>query len=205
MPKEAKKKTSKPAPAAKPKGKAKAAPAPKKPSKPERFYPADDLPAAKVKQMNGPTKLRGSITPGTVLILLSGRFRGKRVVFLKQLSSGLLLVTGPYKVNGVPIKRVNQSYVIATSVKVDISSVALPAIDDAYFAREEAEEVPEGDEDKFFSQASPKKEVPAQRKADQEALDAALEPIIGGVEMLQAYLQAKFSLKKNDKPHEMLF
>ncbi|KAH7545215.1 hypothetical protein FEM48_Zijuj01G0070100 [Ziziphus jujuba var. spinosa] len=69
------------------------------PQKPPKFYPADDVKKLLVnKRKHKPTKLRMSITLGTVLIVLAGRFKGKRVVFLKQLSSGLLLVskTDPY-------------------------------------------------------------------------------------------------------------
>ncbi|XP_057982478.1 large ribosomal subunit protein eL6-like isoform X1 [Malania oleifera] len=126
-------------------------PAPQKQAeKPPKFYPADDVkkPLAN-KRKPKPTKLRASITPGTVLILLAGRFKGKRVVFLRQLPSGLLLVTGPFKINGVPLRRVNQSYVIATSTKVDISAVNVEKFDDKYFAKEVEKKKKKG-ENEFF-------------------------------------------------------
>ena len=104
-----------------------------------KFYPADDVPvkapSAREAASKGVAKLRKSIKPGTVLILLAGRFRGRRCVFLKQLPSGLLLVTGPYEVNGIPMRRVNQAYVIATSTIVDIKGVKADKFDDAYFGK----------------------------------------------------------------------
>ena len=43
---------------------------------------------------------------------------------------------GPFKVNGVPLRRVNQAYVIGTSTKVDISGVNVDKFDDKYFSKE---------------------------------------------------------------------
>ena len=105
-----------------------------KAAKPAKFYAPEDEPKPLHKNVvSKPTKLRASITPGTVVILLTGRFKGKRVVFLRQLASGLLLVTGPYAVNGVPVRRVNQAYVIATSAKVDVTGVDTSKINDHFF------------------------------------------------------------------------
>ena len=88
------------------------------------------------------------------MILLAGRFRGKRVVLLKNLAQGVLLVTGPFKVNGVPLRRVNARYVIATSTKVDISGIDSSVVEkvggDAYFAREKKSKAK--GEDAFFKQ-----------------------------------------------------
>jgi large subunit ribosomal protein L6e len=54
---------------------------------------------------------------------------------LKSLKSGNLLVTGPYAVNGVPLKRVNPAYVIATSTKVSLDGVNAN-VDDAFFRKQ---------------------------------------------------------------------
>jgi large subunit ribosomal protein L6e len=101
------------------------------------WYPADDQPKLHQRKSNAPrpTTARKSIQPGNVAILLSGRHRGRRVVVLKSLPSGNLLVTGPYAVNGVPLKRVNPAYVIATSTKVSLEGVNAN-VDDAWFKRQ---------------------------------------------------------------------
>ena len=109
------------------------------------------------KRSQSKTKLRHGLKSGQVLILLSGRFRGKRVVFLKQLDSGLLLVTGPYKVNGVPLKRVNQAYTIPTSTTLNVDAKSFEKINDALFAKEKGDKASK--EQKFFAADSkaPKK------------------------------------------------
>jgi large subunit ribosomal protein L6e len=138
------------------------------------------------------------------LIILAGRFRGKRVICLKALESGLLLVTGPYKINGVPLRRVNQAYVIATSTKVDVSGVDVSGIDDKYFGR--ANDPPKEGEEEFFEGDAPKPAIVSdQRKADQKKVDDVLLKTIAGVDMLEGYLAAHFTLSANDKPHLMKF
>ena len=153
------------------------------------------------------TTLRSSITPGTVLILLAGRFAGRRVVFLKQLESGLLLVTGPYKVNGVPIKRVDQAYVIATKTKVDISSVQVDAqITDATFKKAASKRASK--KASMFAESNAtenKTKIAAQRKALQASLDAQLVPILKKTPMLKSYMATSFSLKKGQSLHAMKF
>jgi large subunit ribosomal protein L6e len=182
-------------------------PAPKTPAmditKPRFYSPVDVKRPVKSLHLGrkSSTKLRSNITPGTVLILLAGRFRGKRVVFLKQLASGLLLVTGPYKINGVPLRRVNQAYVISTSTKVDVSKVDTTKVTDALFTKP-AEKSKKGE---FLEDKKEKSSLPAEFKTTQKNVDSAILSTIKSTPQLHEYLNAKFSLTKGQKPHAMKF
>ncbi|KAF3012389.1 hypothetical protein G7054_g1008 [Neopestalotiopsis clavispora] len=176
--------------------------------KAQKWYPADDETKPRtVRKSVRAWAPRQSLQPGTVLILLAGRFRGKRVVLLKTLDQGVLLVTGPFKINGVPLRRVNSRYVIATSQKVDVSGLDSAKVDEIskkeYFVGDKVKD--KAGEEAFFKQGEKpqKKEISSSRAADQKAIDKALIASIKKVDFLPSYLASSFSLRKGDKPHEM--
>jgi len=154
---------------------------------------------------NKATKLRKSITAGTVVILLTGQFKGCRVVVLKQLASGMLLVTGPYAVNGVPLKRVNQRYVIATSLKMDVGSIDTASVTDEWFKRESPNVRKVKDEEGFFAKSSEKKAVSSEKKAVQKKVDTGILAAIKKDKVLGKYMKSKFALTSGMKPHAMSF
>eukprot|EP00408_Alexandrium_pacificum_P064512 CAMPEP_0171168014 /NCGR_PEP_ID=MMETSP0790-20130122/7496_1 /TAXON_ID=2925 /ORGANISM="Alexandrium catenella, Strain OF101" /LENGTH=182 /DNA_ID=CAMNT_0011632849 /DNA_START=69 /DNA_END=617 /DNA_ORIENTATION=- len=148
-------------------------------------------------------KLRKSITPGTVLILLAGRFRGKRCVFVKQLESGLLLVTGPYAVNGIPLRRVNQRYCIATSLKLELKG-DYSSVTDTYFKKEDdKKKKAKKTESGFFAPEPEKAGMSEEKKDGQKKMDEALVGTLSQTE--KSYLKALFSLSEKMYPHEMKF
>jgi len=155
--------------------------------------------------------LRSSLRPGAIVIMLAGRHKGKRAVFLKQLDSGLLLVTGPMTLNSCPMRRINQIYVLATKTRIDISKVKIPeGVNDTYFKRTKRDRRRHGknEEGNIFAKKTEEYTVSEQRKKDQIEVDRQILDLIRQSKekkMLFGYLGSTFSLQKNDYPHRMTF
>jgi large subunit ribosomal protein L6e len=105
-------------------------------NKANTWYPADDEKTRFARANTKPQASTGrkSIQAGSIVILLSGPHRGRRVVVLNKLASGNLLITGPYAVNGVPLGRVNPAYVLSTSSKVSLDGVNVN-VNDSFFKK----------------------------------------------------------------------
>ncbi|NP_001280441.1 60S ribosomal protein L6 [Acyrthosiphon pisum] len=153
---------------------------------------------------------RPSLTPGTIVILLTGVHKGKRAILLKTLDTGLLLITGPFILNAIPMRRVHQGHVIATKTKLDISSVKIPEeVDDKYFKRTLLKKKPKKNDSKSLFVQKPKTYRPSEkRKFDQKTVDAQVLSVLKqhkDKKFLFLYLSFMFGLRNNQYPHRMQF
>jgi len=180
-----------------------------------KWYPTEDQP--KKKRTGHKTfrqhkrTLKEGLVPGSVLIILAGRHRGKRVVFLKQLASGLLLVTGPFKINACPLRRMHQQFVIVTSTRLDVSGVKVPEhVDDKYFKvkKDRSPKGKKGDGGDIFAAKAVSYKPDEQRKKDQIDVDKQLIDVIRKnkeKKLLLAYLGSYFQLRNRTFPHKLKF
>ena len=171
----------------------------------KNWYPVADLKTHFKRKCKVPKKthISAELTPGQVVILLSGRFRGRRVVYLKKLESNLLLVTGPYKYNGVPLKRVNAAYVLPTNTKLEVDGKVADSVKDDFFKRVDIKR--ETEKDFFVEDKDKKARVTEERKKAQNDVDTVVKTAVDKVPMMKEYLRNRFALKSGDKPHLMKF
>jgi large subunit ribosomal protein L6e len=181
-------------------------------NKDNTWYPADDEKKrfARANTKPHPSAGRKSVQAGSVVILLSGPHRGRRVVVLNKLASGNLLITGPYAVNGVPLGRVNPAYVLSTSTKVSLDGVNVN-VDDSFFkksTRFSKNELKHASEHRLKQVEAGKAaegKFKEELKAAQKAVDGKLLENIKKVEHLRGYLGTRFTLTNGSRPHELRF
>lgn len=115
---------------------------------------------------------------------------------------------GPFLINGCPLRRVSQNYVIATSTKLDFSGFKVPQhIKDEYFKRkrEKRAKKEEGD---MFAKKKDEYKPSNKKKSDQKLVDKKVIDIIKkhqDKKMLFTYLSAMFGLRSSQYPHRLNF
>ena len=117
------------------------------------------------------------------------------------------------------MRRVSQTYVIATQTKVDLAGFVVPEkFDDAYFKRtepkksegesvfKESEQVSRTDKlifvDILYCQGYSASD---ERKQDQKDIDQLVLEAVAKIPELKGYLRGRFTLQKGQYPHKMVF
>jgi ribosomal protein L14E/L6E/L27E len=57
---------------------------------------------------------------GSILILLTKKYLGRKAILLNTTESGLFVISGPYLINGISIRRVNEKYTLYSGAKVNL-------------------------------------------------------------------------------------
>lgn len=184
-----------------------------------KFYPTETRPhkskTGRVCHKNHPRKFKKGLEPGRVLIILAGKHRGKRVILLKTLKSGLLLVTGPFKINACPLKRMHQKFVIVTRTKIPFDGVKVPKhLNDRYFkskkvSASKGKKTKQGGNifskgKKATSNKPNRVRGEDQRTVDKQVLTAIKEKM-GDKKTILAYLGSFFYLRNHMYPHKLKF
>ena len=111
--------------------------------------------------------------------------------------------------NGCPLRRINQRYLLATSTSIDVSGVKVPEkLNDEYFRRVRAAKKQPKKEGDIFEAKKEAYKASDERKADQAALDKQVLEAIKKApqgQVLRQYLRSSFGLSKGQYPHRMAF
>jgi large subunit ribosomal protein L6e len=151
-----------------------------------------------------PTKLRASLVPGAIVIIVSGKYRGRRAVLLKDLGAGTLLVHGVF--NGVPLKRVSAAHVIGTSTKVALPAGLAAGVTSELFKKKRVHQ----GTTKFFNVTKARENKPKfvhadKLSAENKAVSSSLKKVVEATPFLKGYLKTSFRLYRGTLPHLMKF
>lgn len=88
------------------------------------YYPVDDVPCYVQKIMDmrkkKPRKRRMDLLPGVVVVVMSGPYANRRVIYLRQLDDYKAACIGPLSINGIPLFTIDERFLFKTTVVLQI-------------------------------------------------------------------------------------